>query len=297
MNDPHRNDDVKMSSSSSSSSNYSDLLPLVATVLNDKVAADAHDEINSLRRRNAILSSVNIMQQRSYSTDNTDNNREDNAHDDDDVTIASAQFQNGWFENNARGWFGTNAVLWRVDFNSLPPFPCRLADLQSCYVNAGGGFSVADFSDRETFEELWEFSGNAATSVIEKYDGDNTKHVSFVMGNGERRRFWLSAVVHGWPREHWKDAMIEMRDYVEHDGGMYDSHTNVDYLVEVIAAKFPNATMEFLDVAFDISSMRGAFRKLIPDRRMLEAVAERDGRAFKKPKVEVSKTLATNTTR
>jgi len=287
MNDQHRNDDVKMpsSSSSSSSSNYSDLLPLVATVLNDKVAADAHDEINSLRRRNAILSSVNIMQQRSNSY--VDNN---------DVTIASAQFQNGWFENNARGWFGINAVLWRVDFNSLPPFSCRLADLQSCYVNAGGGFPVADFGDRETFEKFWEFSGNAATSVIEKYDCDNTKHVSFVMGNGERRRFWLSAVVHGWPREHWKDAMIEMHDYVEHHN-LLDSHTNVDYLVEVVAAKFPNATIEFLDIAFDISSMRGAFRKLIPDRRMLEVVAERDGRAFKKPKVQVSKTLATNTTR
>ena len=245
------------------SSNYSDLLPLVATVLNDKVAADAHDEINSLRRRNALLSSVNIIQKRSNS-------------DVDDVTIASAQFQNGLDHNNP--------YWWRVGLNSSPPFSCRLADLKSCYVNVGGGFPVADFGDRKTFEEFWGFSEGAVTSTIKKYDGDNTKLASFFMGNGVR--FWLSAVVHGWPREDWKNAMIELDDYLEHDA-IDDSHTNVDYLVEVVADKFPDATIEFVEVAFEISSMRGAFRKLIPDRRMLEVVAEQDERAFKKPKVQV----------
>ena len=259
------------------SSNYSDLLPLVATVLNDKVAADAHDEINSLRRRNALLSSVNIIQQRSNSSnvDNINDDGDDDAHD-DGVAIASAQFQNGWFDDNYN-W-------WRVEFNSSPPFSCRLADLKSCYVNVGGGFPVADFGNPNNFEGRWDFSRSAVTSTIKKYDGDNTKLASFFMGNGVR--FWLSAVVHGWPREDWKNAMIELDDYLEHDA-IDDSHTNVDYLVEVVADKFPDATIEFVEVAFEISSMRGAFRKLIPDRRMLEVVAEQDERAFKKPKVQV----------
>ena len=222
------------------SSNYSDLLPLVATVLNDKVAADAHDEINSLRRRNALLSSVNIIQKRSNS-------------DVDDVTIASAQFQNGLDHNNP--------YWWRVGLNSSPPFSCRLADLKSCYVNVGGGFPVADFGDRKTFEEFWGFSEGAVTSTIKKYDGDNTKLVSFIMGDGVCGvGVSLDIAVHGWPREDWEET-LRIHDGLDDDGNFL-----VDYLVEEVAAKFPDATIEFVEVSFLISTMRGALRKLIPDR-------------------------------
>ena len=253
MNDPHRNDDVKMPSSSSS--NYSDLLPLVATVLNDKVAADAHDEINSLRRRNAILSSVNIIQHRSNSNVG-DNDRQDNAHD-DDVMIASAQFQNGRFGHNSFH----NPNWWRVDLNSSPPFSCRLADLKSCYVNVGGGFPVADFGDSKPFEGYWDFLRSADTSKIEKYDGDNTKLVSFIMGDGVCGvGVSLDIAVHGWPREDWEET-LRIHDGLDDDGNFL-----VDYLVEEVAAKFPDATIEFVEVSFLISTMRGALRKLIPDR-------------------------------
>ena len=264
MNDPHRNDDGKMSSSSSS--NYSDLLPLVATVLNDKVAADAHDEINSLRRRNALLSSVNIIQQRSNSSnvDNINDDGDDDAHD-DGVAIASAQFQNGWFDDNYN-W-------WRVEFNSSPPFSCRLADLKSCYVNVGGGFPVADFG-ANFFDGRWDYSRSAVTSMIEKYDGDNTKLADFSMGDGVCGvRVSLGIAVHGWPREDWEET-LRIHDDLDDHGELI-----VDYLVEEVANKFPDATIEFIDVNFLISTMRGALRKLIPDRRTLEVVAERDGRA------------------
>jgi len=262
-----------------SSSNSSDLLPLVAAVLNDKVAADANDEIDKLRGllSGDISRSVQIVQPIDNRNTENNNNNNTNTNNGDLIVHASGQFQDGFYADNP--------VLWQVDLNNKlstegpSPFTCRLADLKSCVVCVGGGFPVVDFDfGRKPFDGYLSADDSAESE---------TGHVIHFCFGSDLTSLWLTIVVHGWPRVEW-EACIRLNS----DRGLICS-----YLSEEVANNHPYATVEFKDATFVISSLIGSpIQQLLSPERLEQVTAERDGRdttvtAMKTLRAHVSSTI------
>jgi hypothetical protein len=215
----------------------SDLLPLVAAALNDKVAGEAHEEIIGLRRDLEVSRSLEIVRA--------------NGNDEDEATVvyASAQFLSGRYSRNPD--------LWQVDF-VRGSSTCRLSDLSDCVLCVGGGFPLASLGDG--LGNHASFRGYAPSA---DKDGDNAKAVSFVCPNS----ICVKVLVHGWPRHDW-EFMIEVFGVAPED--------MVSLLVESIASDYPEATVEFVSTSFLAKTIHGALKRLLPPRRRLELQAERD---------------------
>jgi len=218
----------------------SDLLPLIAAALNDKVAEDALKEINDLKQQLKIATSVEILKY----------------NEEDDTVMptvqASGQFQDGNYAHNPN--------LWQVELlPSSTLTTCRLADLGKCRVCVGGGFPVAKL-DTENFNSLcsgWLDPG-------EHHDTETSKAVSFCIGGT-----WLKIVVHGWPRTAW-EAVIQEDNL--------DARDMASFLVETIATEFPDATVTFVYISLLVSNISGALLRLLPPSRTREVEEELDAR-------------------
>jgi len=235
------------------SSNSSDLLPLVAAVLNDKVAADANDEIDKLRGllSGDVSRSVQVVQP-------IDRNNTENDNTNDSIVHASGQFQDGFYANSS---------LWQVDLNTSSTeehssFTCRLSDLKSCIVCVGGGFPMTSF-EREPVVALGWLNADDSTDI------DTGHTINFLFGN--QVKLWLSIVVHGWPRVEWEA-------YIRSDPEPKPVRL-CSYLSGEVANNHPYATVEFKDVSFFTSDLTGGpIQKLLSPERLEEVVAKRDGR-------------------
>ena len=217
----------------------SDLLPLIATVLKDKVAIEAREEIDGLKRD--IARSVEIVRAQ----------REDENEDSEVVVYASGQFQDGKY--------GGNANLWQVDLKSAAgQASCRLVDLRECLLCVGGGFLLESLNDQQSNRAHYE-------GFLDRYDhdSDTSKTVSFCFCPNST---WLTIVVHGWPRESWQADVEE------------DTVYTITELVKIVGTKFPDATIEFLEVSFVSGNFHAALKRMLPPKRKTAVRAERDER-------------------
>jgi len=159
----------------------SDLLPLIAAVLNDKVAADAHEELAQLQRELQVARAIEICAASSRANGNENDDEEEEV-----VVYASAQFE--------QGCYGANPNLWEVPLESK--LTCRLVDLRSCLICVGGGFTVESLDEQLSNRTLFE-----SFLDPDDGDGDNSKGVQFCFSPNS---LWLSVVIHGWPRSEWE---------------------------------------------------------------------------------------------
>lgn len=232
----------------------SDLLPLVAAALQDKIALDANKEIAALREELGVAHSVEVLRARDHG-----------AGEDEDgpaVVYASAPFESGKY--------GRNPNLWEVTLKQNTSTTCKLADLRDCHVCVGGGFPVASLHDR--LPNAAPYEGWLHTITVDANDG---------MTSGEDDDFedvvggqicfcphstWLTIWIRGWPREEW-EAKILADDLNPDDF--------VEYLVDEVAARYPDATVAFKEVSFVAKSVYGALKRLLPAARKAEVRGER----------------------
>jgi len=217
----------------------SDLLPLVAAALNDRVAAETHEELTQLKRELKIARAVEILHGAPLG----------NGSSDDVVVYASAQFE--------QGCYGANPNLWTVPLENK--VACRLADLRSCRICVGGGITLESLDDQ--LENRIEFDGYLDPD--DDGDTDNSKYVSFCF---PPNTLWLGVVVQGWPRREW-EAVVQADDLANED--------MVDFLVNTVAEQHPEAVVEFISLAFTVNSVPGAIKRLLPPTRREEVEADR----------------------
>ena len=222
----------------------SDLLPLVAVALNDKAAADAAKELDAALKERDTAHRVEVLRAR--------NNGGDEDENEETIVYASALFEDGKY-------LAHNTNLWSLDLRQGSV--CRLADLRDCHVCVGGGFPVASLDDQLPHTAGFQvfIDGNESSDD----EGDEVK-VSFCFSP---HSIWLSVLIHGWPREEW-EAFIRA-DIVGPDDTM-------KYLVDTVATRYPDATVEFSDMNFVTKSIHGALKRLLPPKRVMEVRAERE---------------------
>jgi hypothetical protein len=97
-------------------------------------------------------------------------------------------------------------------------------------------------------------------------DSDNTKAVKICFPPNIT---CLTFVVHGWPRQEWEVTMAALANK------NFDPSGLMEHLVETVATRHPNATVEFNNVAFLKSNVRGALKRLPPPSRREEMQAYR----------------------
>jgi len=133
--------------------------------------------------------------------------------------------------------------------------------LRQCDICVGGGFPIASFDDelsnRPFYEGIFDFSDS---------NSDNSKSLSFCFCPYS---LWVSLEVHGWPRADW-EAVVQPDDP--------DPETVIAFLVDNVASRYPDATVEFQSVSFVVSSIHGALKRLLPPRRQAQVRADRDSR-------------------
>jgi hypothetical protein len=144
---------------------------------------------------------------------------------------------------------------------------CRLADLKSCRICVGGGIQVDsldndDEANRAPFEGFWN-------STDADYDEDEPVSVSFCFSPNA---MWLNCWVYGWPRREWVSVVTAENADDEH---FVDIEDVMDYLVDTVAARHPNATVDFRTVSFNVSTVHGAIQRMLPPARKQELDAER----------------------
>jgi len=225
----------------------SDLLPLVAVALNDKAAADAYEELTVAREERDIPRKVEVIR--------CLNNGEDEDEDDEAVVFASALFEDGEYDPG-------NTNLWDVSLEQNSNSTCLLADLRDCHICVGGGFPVATLDD-----ELPNDAG--FQGFVDGEDFESTGDACAVSFCFSPYSIWLNILIHGWPREEW-EAFIQSH--------LYGPDDICHYLVDIVAAQHPEATVEFEKVTFVAKHIHGALKRLLPPTRKEEVRADRDRR-------------------
>lgn len=147
----------------------SDLLPLVAEVLKDKVLTDTQKEIAGLQDQVQTFRAVEVIQE-------LDNGA--------GIVLAAGDFSRGSFRRNRHHW----------DIGLKGKNKCRLSDLQKCSVTVGGGFPVATLNCHE--------HGRPRSQVEIHFDEESDMiEVRFYFLPGKT---WILGCIHGWPRGEWQ---------------------------------------------------------------------------------------------
>ena len=227
----------------------SDLLPLVAAALNDKAAADASEELDIAREERDRSHRVEVIRSRA--------NGEDEDEDGETVVYGCGLFEDGQYARN------TN--LWNIKLDKSSDNTCHLVDLRDCHICVGGGFPVASLDD--TLPNNTTFEGWVDGDEID--EGELTSDACKVSFCFCPHSTWLTCLIHGWPREEWEEAIL-VDDL--------DLDEIIPFLVEDVAAQYPDATIEFEKVTFTASSIHGALKRLLSSKRKVEVRADRDRR-------------------
>lgn len=226
----------------------SDLLPLVAQVLRDRVLNETEQELRALKT--SVSRSVEVIRALP----------ETEEEDSEIVLYASAQFQDGKY--------GYNPVFWQVNFvehtgnvDQEPIQRCLLRDLRSIRVCVGGGFPMVSLDNhqpnRPGFEGFLDH---------DEVDGATTKAASFCFSPNAT---WFGIVIHGWPRQAWESVV---------ESGAPDPESLIDFLVDNVAVTYPDATVEFKDILLHKRLVFAAIKRLIPPSLLAQARAERNAR-------------------
>ena len=235
----------------------SDLLPLVAAALQDKVVLDASKEMAILREEREVAHIVEVLRSR--------NNGRDEGEDEPVVAFASAPFESGEY--------GANTNLWEIPLKSSGDAVCKLADLRDCHICVGGGFPVASLDDElpnNPFCQGWLYDINNPENGEDV--GETHSDVVGVRISFTPHTIWLALWIRGWPQEEW-EAQIQADDINDrHEGGI------VQFFVDEVASRFPDATVEFKEVSFVVKNIHGAMKRLLPKARKAEVRTERDQR-------------------
>jgi hypothetical protein len=243
----------------------SDLLPLVAVALNDKAAADAAKELATALEERDLSRRVEVLRA---------------LNDDDGEDGEIIVYGYGLFEE---GQYGNNTNLWDVTLKPSSNNVCRLADLRKCQICVGGGFPVASLDDTFANNPLFEgwISGEEEEEEEEEETSTgDTCEVSFCFCPCST---WLVLSIHGWPREEW-EAVIQANDI--------DPDDVLPFLVEDVAAQYPDATVEFKVISFVAKEIHGALKRLLPSKRKEEVRADREARIANKDYREVIEFVA-----
>ncbi len=235
----------------------SDLLPLVAVTLNDKAAADACVELATAQEERDTPRKVEVIR--------AINNGEDEDEDDEAVVYASAMFEDGQYARN------TN--LWDVTLEQNSNNTCLLADLRDCHICVGGGFPVATLDDNFPNDAGFHAFVNGNEGSFDGDDNESTSDACEVSIRFNPYSIWLSVLIHGWPREEW-EAFIQADTYGTGDV--------FHYLVEIVAAQYPDTAVEFKEVTFVAIHIHGALKRLLSPKRKEEVRADRDRRIAEK---------------
>eukprot|EP00986_Skeletonema_menzelii_P012818 scaffold7214_cov152-Skeletonema_menzelii.AAC.5 len=208
------------------------------------VAADAAKDLATARKERDMSHRVEVLR--------AINNGEDEDEDGETIVYGSALFEDGQYHSNKN--------LWDIALEQNSSNICRLADLRDCHICAGGGFPVATLDD--TLQNNAMFEG----SIDDVSEGDSCQ-VSFCFCP---HATWLVFLIHGWPREEWETIMMERNaDETQH---------LVSFMVDDVAVQYPDATVEFKNVTFTVTSIHGALKRLLPPKRKEEVRADRDRR-------------------
>mmetsp|Transcript_9604 Transcript_9604/g.22549 ORF Transcript_9604/g.22549 Transcript_9604/m.22549 type:complete len:232 (+) Transcript_9604:494-1189(+) len=218
----------------------SDLVPLVAATVKDKVVVDAQSEIAKLRNELKQLTAVEVIR---AADDDSSSNKV--------LVFSSASFQDGEIARE----------YWMV---KLQPgvTPCRLSELRTCRLCVGGGIPMESFGnsggdivgllDRHV-GEAWELDYDREERIV---------HVRF--SEKYRSGTFIKLVIKGWPREAIEEE-FQTRDII-------------DYLVDSVAASFPEATVEFRQVLLRSCRIHGVAKRLLPPQQRYQTMLQ--SRAF-----------------
>eukprot|EP00980_Cylindrotheca_fusiformis_P017923 scaffold5688_cov104-Cylindrotheca_fusiformis.AAC.9 len=198
---------------------------------NDRDAIEAQSEIARLRTQVKQFVAIEIIRKEREDADWYGGT-------DDEVTVYAA----GSYDKGAPAL--NDPIEWKVDLHTVTT--CRLADLGSCCLCVGGGFTIANFASNVS--ESW---------LDEEDDGTENKIVSFCCEPAT----WITFSIRGWPRRNW--------EFVN------DSEQTLTYLVEDVARSFPDATVEFRSLSFKADAVHAVFQRMLPPERRAEVRARR----------------------
>ena len=222
----------------------SDLLPLVATALNDKVAADAAEELATAREERDRSHRVEVIRSRA--------NGEDEDEDGETVVYGCGLFEDGQYHHN-------NTNMWNIKLDKSSDNICHLVDLRDCHICVGGGFPVASLDD--TLPHNSGFAG-----FINDNEGQLPEHVVEVSVCFSPHYTWLDFWIYGWPRDEAVQAGDLGQDEI------------IPFLVDNVAAQYPDALVEFKCISFVATRIHGALKRLLPPKLKKEVRADRDKR-------------------
>lgn len=216
----------------------SDLLPLVAEALKEKVLYDAKEEVEELQQQLKLARKVEVIHQ-------VDNDEDQPFPD--SVVYASADLADGCFHHNP--------IFWQVEFAPTSTC-CSVSDLRSVRICVGGGFPILTFDPQKS-------QPSAGVFDYHDEDSDTSKGISFCFNRPDV--YWVDVVIRGWPRESW-----------ENSPHIVDAELAVKYLLEEVAVQFPDATVEFKDLLQMENVIHGGLKRWVPKERLEAARADRD---------------------
>jgi hypothetical protein len=241
---------VNITLSNETPKKMSDLLPLVAATLRDKVLQDAQEEIRSLKESAKMAEVVQIVH--AVLEDDDDYDREDGVEvEDRPINV----YASGSIRDNGR--YGQNDRFWQIDLGSEKT--CRLVDLWHCRIQVGGGYEVASLSA--------ESSRNLDIEVkfdISDLDTPDSKSILFCIGPNA---IWLHVLVKGWPG--WQQER-------ENQPFDFDGGEAMPFLCDDVASRYAEATVEFRSIMFQRGTIHPAMQRLIPRKQLQEERSRRD---------------------
>lgn len=189
----------------------SDLLPLVAAALRDKVVNDANDELINVKRELAQMRAVDVVRQ---------------VGDGQQQVVATAQMDHG-------KW-GVNPKFWEISFQQLAV--CKLSELLDVKIYNGGGFPLHSLQEAGDFDDMFEFWGYFHPDK----DGDTSTSKTVYFRLSSLLDNWLKIVVHGWPQESWINHCPTTRDAPRHLVGSIARqfpHATVEYKTMLLSTE------------------------------------------------------------
>lgn len=214
----------------------SDLLPLVATVLRDKAALDAQNEIKELKNRLEIAEAATRLEI-IYDAENTD----DESFNTEPFVCASVPFANGSFDRRK--------LTWDIPFDSTATYSIKLSHLRQVSICVGGGFPILNMDDAsmKLFGTQLQFTNTDEETPqihLSAYD----MQLSFALV-GCDRSVW----------EPWTQLQPPMPLHLFFD---------------TFCLNCADANAMFLRVRFNAASIRGPLQRLLPPESRSAVVAK-----------------------